>query len=314
MDTEEYNHLTKELEDLETAEAESAPPKEVLVTLTGLEPGTDTEATPTDAGVAGPSNSETPQRMLYYVVPDLGEGCVLEDGEDMSIEELARQEGRGAIANSELLTKPIIPEDAADPEALEAKRKELLATAERFANTAVTMLEERQDAEEVMTKFLEREHQAVEYLEEAKALQARWETIIEGASKEADRIRREAIHPRKINFATPINQQPLTTPKDNMKKAVELLAKNDEEIDIAHLRTLVASAMKQQSKADTSRRLESNPKLCVSTAQKDASGRERRDEESRTGSTNAGEEPENIQIQSRCPRKHLRRTQTREMI
>jgi hypothetical protein len=58
-----------------------------------------------------------------------------------------------------------------------------------------------------------------------------------------------------------------------MKKAAEILAKKDEEIDIAHLRTLVASAMKQQSKADTSHRLESNPELCVSTAQKDTSGR-----------------------------------------
>jgi hypothetical protein len=50
-----------------------------------------------------------------------------------------------------------------------------------------------------------------------------------------------------------------------MKKVAELLAKNDEEIDIAHLCTLVASATKQQSKADTSRWLESNPELCVST-------------------------------------------------
>ena len=99
------------------------------------------------------------------------------------------------------------------------------------------------------------------------------ETIIEDAGKEADRIRRKAIGPREINFATPTNQQPLATPKDNMKKAAEILAKQDEEIDIAHLRTLVASAMKQQSKAYTSLKLESNPELCVFTAQKDASGR-----------------------------------------
>jgi hypothetical protein len=87
-------------------------------------------------------------------VPDPGEGRVLEHEEDLSIEELARQAGWGAIANSEILTKPITPEEAADPEALEAKMKELLATAERFANTAVTMLEERQDAEEVIDKVL----------------------------------------------------------------------------------------------------------------------------------------------------------------
>jgi hypothetical protein len=70
-----------------------------------------------------------------------------------------------------------------------------------------------------------------------------------------------------------------------MMKAVKILAKNDEEIDINHLRTLVASAMKQRSKANSSRQMESNPELCVSITQKDASGRERRDEESCTGST-----------------------------
>ncbi|KAK1653921.1 hypothetical protein QYE76_071726 [Lolium multiflorum] len=40
-----------------------------------------------------------------------------------------------------------------------------------------------------------------------------------------------------------------STPKDNMKKAAEILKKKDEEIDIDYVRTLVASAMKQQSKA-----------------------------------------------------------------
>lgn len=105
------------------------------------------------------------------------------------------------------------------------------------------------------------------------------------AQKDADRIRREAVTPRKITFATPTEQQPLTTPKDNMKKVAELLKKKDEEIDINYVRTLVASAMKQQSKADTSRRLESNPDHCISTAQKDAYDKQHRDDESRTGST-----------------------------
>jgi hypothetical protein len=90
-----------------------------------------------------------------------------------------------------------------------------------------------------------------------------------------------------------------------MKKAVELLAKNDEEIDINHLRTLIASTMKQQSKADTSCRMESNPDLCISTAQNNASGRERRDEQSRTGSTErrrkTREHPDPIPIPSETP-------------
>ena len=156
-----------------------------------------------------------------------------------------------------------------------------------------------------MESFLKREREAAKCLEEAKKLRAQWETMMEDAGKEADRIRREAIGPRKINFATPTNQQPLATPKDNMKKAAEILAKQDEEIDIAHLRTLVASAMKQQSKADTSRRLESNPDLCVSTAQKDASGRQHRDDESRTGSTErrrrTREHPNPIPVPSKTP-------------
>ena len=108
--------------------------------------------------------------MRYRIVPDPGEGRVLEHGEDMSIEELARQAGQGAIANSGILTKPITSEEAADPEALEAKRKELLATAERFANTAVVMLEERQDAKEVMAEIEERERAAIDSLEKAKKL------------------------------------------------------------------------------------------------------------------------------------------------
>jgi hypothetical protein len=91
-----------------------------------------------------------------------------------------------------------------------------------------------------MENFLKREREATKYLEEAKKLRAQWETMMASADKEVDRIRREAIPPRKINFATPSNQQPLGTPKDNMKKAAELLAKKDEEVDIAHLRTLVA--------------------------------------------------------------------------
>ncbi|KAK1620214.1 hypothetical protein QYE76_025731 [Lolium multiflorum] len=284
LDTEEYNRLTKELEGDQEAEAESAPPKQVLATITGLEQEAD-EETPTDVGLLDPSTSETPPtRPRYRVAPESGEGHISGHTEYMSADELVEQAGRGAIAHSEILNKPITPDEAAYPEVLEAKRKEMLATTKVFANTAAAMLEERQEAGAVMESFLKRESEAAKCLAEAKKFRAQWETMMEDAGKEADRIRREAIGPRKINFATPTNQQPLATPKDNMKKAAEILAKKDEEIDIAHLRTLVASAMKQQSKADTSRRLESNPDLCVSTAQKDASGRQHRDDESRTGS------------------------------
>ncbi|KAK1616930.1 hypothetical protein QYE76_022447 [Lolium multiflorum] len=128
----------------------------------------------------------------------------------------------------------------------------MLATAMRFANTAMAMLDERKEAESVMNNFLKREREAVESLEQAKKLRKHWEAKMSEAQKDADRIRQEAITPRKITFATPTDQQLLTTPKDNMKKAAELLPKKDEEIDIKH---------------------------------KDASGKQHRDDESRTGST-----------------------------
>ena len=77
LDTEEYNRLTKELEGDEEAEAESAPPKQVLATITGLEQETDEELTPTDVGLLGPSTSETPPSChRYRVFPDSGEGHI----------------------------------------------------------------------------------------------------------------------------------------------------------------------------------------------------------------------------------------------
>jgi hypothetical protein len=79
-------------------------------------------------------------------------------------------------------------------------------------------------------------------------------------------MRREVVRPRNINFDSASRPKPLAIPMDNMKMAAELLAKSNEDIDIEHLRTVISTAMKQQSKADTSRKLESNPEGCVSTA------------------------------------------------
>ncbi|KAK1694648.1 hypothetical protein QYE76_011345 [Lolium multiflorum] len=190
----------------------------------------------------------------------------------------------------------------------------MLATAKKFANTAMAMLEERQEAEEVMESFLKREREAEDSLQKAKKLQEQWESMMGDAHKEADRIRREAIVPRKINFATPTDQLPLTTPKDNMKKAAELLAMKDEGIDINHLRTLVASAVKQQSKAEL--RAGWNP-----TRNSVCPPRRRTPPEGNIVMMNrapdlrsAEEGPENIQIRSWCPRKHLQRTQRRERV
>jgi hypothetical protein len=209
------------------------------------------------------------------------------------------------VAKSAVLNKPITPGDAADPEALEATRKEMLATAKKFANTAAAIMDERAEAANLMDRFERQDREITETLEHVKSMRKEWEVKMTYAQAEADRIVREAIPPRRINFATPAEQQPLETPKDNMLKAAELLKKKDEEVDINYVRKLVASAMQQQSKADTSRRLESNPDNCVSTAQKDAHANRHPDDESRTGSTErrrkAREHPNPIPVPSKTP-------------
>ncbi|KAK1579729.1 hypothetical protein QYE76_016750 [Lolium multiflorum] len=168
---------------------------------------------------------------------------------------------------------------------LRSQRQEMLATAQKFAGTAAAMLEERTIAANFVDHFQKKDREVDESLEKVRQLEKHWEAKVKFVQEEEARIRREAILPRKITFATPTEQQPLATPKDNMKKAAELLKKKDEEIDINYVRKLVASAMQQQSKADTSRRLASNPEQCISTAQKDAIPSQHRDDESRTGST-----------------------------
>ncbi|KAK1627545.1 hypothetical protein QYE76_001860 [Lolium multiflorum] len=167
------------------------------------------------------------------------------------------------------------------------------------------MLEERKHAAVFVEDFIQREQEVDAGLAQVKELRKHWEDKVVEANREVEKIRREMIAPRKITFATPTEQQPLATPKDNMTKAAELLKKRDEEIDINYLRTLVASAVQQQSKADTSRRLESNPEHCVSTAQKDARENRHRDDESRTGSSErrrkTREHPNPIPVPSKTP-------------
>ncbi|KAK1681684.1 hypothetical protein QYE76_042532 [Lolium multiflorum] len=168
-----------------------------------------------------------------------------------------------------------------DPEALEAKMKEMLATAKNFANTAAAMLDERKEAAHFVDNFLKKEREVDESLEKVKQLRKHWEDKMRNSHAEIDRIRREAIPPCKITFATPTEQQPLTTPNDNMKKAAELLKKKDEEIDINYVRMLVASAMKQRA-----RQIGWNPtRITVYLPRRRTPTTKHRDDESRTGST-----------------------------
>ncbi|KAK1626676.1 hypothetical protein QYE76_000991 [Lolium multiflorum] len=291
MDTEEFDRKVKEFGYGDQPEVESAQPKQVLATLAALDQReSEAETTQSDPQ---PSNAGSP---LSWERPHK---------EVMSPEELVEQAGMDAIAHSDILNKPITPEDAADAEALEAKRQEMLATAKKFATTAAAMLDERKEAANFVDNFLKREREVDESLVKVKQLRKHWEDKITEAQQEADRIRREAVAPRRITIATPTEQQPLATPKDNMKKAAEILKKKDKEIDIDYVRTLVASAMKQQSKADTSCKLESSPDHCISTVQKDAYDNRHRDDESRTGSSErrrkTREHPNPIHVPSKTP-------------
>ncbi|KAK1695602.1 hypothetical protein QYE76_012299 [Lolium multiflorum] len=126
--------------------------------------------------------------------------------EVLSPEELVEHAGFDAIAHSDILNKPITPEDATDAEALEAKRQEMLATAKKFVTTAAAMLDERKEAAHFVDNFLKRERQVDESLEKVKQLRKHWEDKITDPQQEADRIRREAVAPRKITFATPTEQ------------------------------------------------------------------------------------------------------------
>ncbi|KAK1648320.1 hypothetical protein QYE76_066125 [Lolium multiflorum] len=270
MDTEEFDRKVKEYGYGAQPEVDSAQPKQVLATIAALgEHGSeaeDTQSDPQPSRRGSPMSRERPRR---DPTPE----------DHLSTEDMIAQAAMDAAYPSDVLNTPITPDDV---EALEAKRLELLATAKKIKNTAAAILEERKDAEIFVSGYIQREKEVDEGLVKVKELRKHWEDKIVEAHHEVEKLRRDMITPRRITFATPTGQQPLATPKDNMTKAAELLKKKDEEIDIDFVRKLVASAVQQQSKADTSRRLASNPDICVSTAQKDAPGDQHRDDESRT--------------------------------
>ncbi|KAK1574217.1 hypothetical protein QYE76_016814 [Lolium multiflorum] len=290
MDTEEFDRKVKEYGYGAQPEVDSAQPKQVLATIAALgEHGSeaaDTQSDPQPSRRGSPMSRERPRR---DPTPE----------DHLSTEDMIAQAAMDAAYPLDVLNTPITPDDV---EALEAKRLELLATAKKIKNTAAAILEERKDAEIFVSGYIQREKEVDEGLVKVKELRKHWEDKIVEAHHEVEKLRRDMITPRRITFATPTGQQPLATPKDNMTKAAELLKKKDEEIDIDFVRKLVASAVQQQSKADTSRRLASNPDICVSTAQKDAPGDQHRDDESRTGSTErrreAREHPNPIPVPS----------------
>jgi hypothetical protein len=52
-----------------------------------------------------------------------------------------------------------------------------------------------------------------------------WKNTVKETHEEARQMRRDTIRPRNINFDSAARHKSLSTPKDNMKKAAELLGK-----------------------------------------------------------------------------------------
>ena len=55
---------------------------------------------------------------------------------------------------------------------------------------------------------------------------------------------RNKVPPRNVDFGGTTQKKPMTTPKDNMFKAHELLANRDDKIDLDYLRKIVGTAVK----------------------------------------------------------------------
>jgi hypothetical protein len=54
--------------------------------------------------------------------------------------------------------------------------------------------------------------------------------------------RRDATN---INFDSATRRKPLATPKDNMEKVAELLANDNDKIDLEYLRIVIGTTMKK---------------------------------------------------------------------
>jgi hypothetical protein len=107
------------LEDVEKADGESSPPKQVFATLAGLDEDDedDSEKTPPQAAI--------PEDISAEALMDIAD----EDGEN--------------VKHKEILTNPITPKEVADPEALEARRKGLLAESQHLVKLNASILKDK---------------------------------------------------------------------------------------------------------------------------------------------------------------------------
>jgi phosphoenolpyruvate-protein kinase (PTS system EI component) len=118
------------------------------------------------------------------------------------------------VQQLEILTTPITPEVAADLEALEGKRKQLLAESNKIFKVTASVLEDKMETERLYEQAKENEHLAEKELVRAcRRMEDHSQRNPRGSEADA----REAIRPRNINFDSAARPKPLATPKDNMK-------------------------------------------------------------------------------------------------
>jgi hypothetical protein len=134
------------LEDVEKADGESSPPKQVFATLAGLDEDDedDSEKTPPQAGIPDPELLDAPPRVRTRMM-DQPPSRTLNFHEDTTAETLMQIAGEDGenVKHKEILTNPITPKEVADPEALEARRKGLLAESQHLVKLNASILKDK---------------------------------------------------------------------------------------------------------------------------------------------------------------------------
>ena len=249
-------------------EANSVPPKQVMATVANLDQGASSSSvTPPDAKIPAPIEPPAIPRVIrpveQLVARNLDFGG-LEETAAEAILRLAGNEGK-KIMYGDVLTEAITP--ATDPIALEAKRVELYQQAQEIARLNSLVLKNKMASDKEYEETHRLNEKVKENVRRAEEARIKLETQVKQVQEEKDKLKlRNAIPPRNINFNSTAKKKPMATPKDNMFKAHEMLAKGDDKIDLDYLREIIGTAVKQQSKADTERKLASNPEACLSTA------------------------------------------------
>ena len=115
---------------------------------------------------------------------------------------LAGEEG-GKVVYGEVLTNPITPEAAADPEALEAKRQEIYAQAQEVTRLNSEVLKKRLESDKEYEETIRIKEWYEENFKCAEATRIHLETEVKRTQEEKkNKARlRDKVPPRNIDFS-----------------------------------------------------------------------------------------------------------------